>query len=117
VVEVVSVQNRYSLDDRAWEGMLAQCTRDQIAFLPWAPLGSGRLTADARLTAVAAKHQATPGQVALAWLLAHSPAVVIIPGTGRVDHLEENLGTQRLNLDVDDLGALERIGTESLRLG
>jgi pyridoxine 4-dehydrogenase len=117
LVPIVSVQNRYSLDDRAWEGVLAQCTRDEVAFLPWAPLGSGRLTSDDRLTAVAAKHQATPAQVALAWLLAHSPAVVVIPGTSQVAHLEENLGTRGVTLDVDDLGALEQIGTESLRLG
>jgi pyridoxine 4-dehydrogenase len=107
---IVSVQNRYSLDDRASEDVLEICGRDQLAFFPWYPLGSGRLTRDDRLVRIARQRGATPAQVALAWLLQHSPCTVVIPGTSRVDHLEENLGTRRVQLTAEDVRALDSIG-------
>ncbi len=100
---IVSVQNEYNLEDRASEDVLRVCEAEGIAFLPWRPLGgvdadSVRRTAD--------KHGATPGQVALAWLLQQSPVMLPIPGTNSLDHLEENVGATRLELDEEDLAAL-----------
>ena len=87
---IVSVQNRYSRVDRSSESMLDRCEQESIAFLPWAPIESGQIHRDASITRVATAHGATPNQVALAWLLARSPVMVPIPGTGSVAHLEEN---------------------------
>jgi pyridoxine 4-dehydrogenase len=106
---IVSVQNRYSLDDRASEDVLAACGREQLAFFPWYPLGSGRLTRDERLMRIARERGATPAQVALAWLLHHSPCTVIIPGTSQVAHLEENLGTRDVQLTSEDVRALDAL--------
>ena len=102
LVEIVSVQNRYSFADRSHEPVLARCEELGIAFLPWRPL-EGR---SAALDEVAAKHGATSGQVALAWLLARSPVMLPIPGTSSRAHLEENVGAAALHLDDDDLGRL-----------
>ena len=87
---IVSVQNRYSRVDRSSESMLDRCEQESIAFLPWAPIESGQIHRDASITRVATAHGAPPHQVALAWLLARSPVMVPIPGTGSVAHLEEN---------------------------
>src|SRR6516165_1376119 len=117
VVPVVSVQNRYNLADRGSEDVLGVCTRDGLAFIPWAPLASGSTTrleggADrdseggAALEKVAAAHGASVMQVAIAWLLARSPAMLPIPGTGSVQHLEENTAAARLQLSPAELAAL-----------
>ena len=87
---IVSVQNRYSRVDRSSEAMLDRCESEAIAFLPWAPIEAGRIGDDSSIARVAATHEVTPHQVALAWLLARSPVMVPIPGTGSVAHLEEN---------------------------
>jgi len=109
VVPVVSVQNRYSLSDRRSEDVLGVCTREGLAFIPWAPLASGstaRLEGGADLQKVAAGHGATVMQVAIAWLLAKSPAMLPIPGTSSVAHLEENIEAALLQLSPADLAAL-----------
>jgi aryl-alcohol dehydrogenase-like predicted oxidoreductase len=117
VLPVVSVQNRYNLADRGSEEVLAVCTRDGLAFIPWAPLASGSTTrleggADsdsgrgAALEKVAAAHGASVMQVAIAWLLAKSPAMLPIPGTGSVEHLEEDIAAARLQLSPAELAAL-----------
>ena len=107
IVPVASVQNRYSLADRAWEPVLDHCEREGIAFLPWFPLGAGRLAeAGGALVEVARRHQATPAQVALAWLLARSPVMLPIPGTSSVAHLEENLAAAALRLTDDEFQLL-----------
>jgi pyridoxine 4-dehydrogenase len=104
IVEVVSVQNRYNLSDRAAESVLDTCSAQEIPFLPWHPLAVGNLTEHGGvLDDVAGKHDATPGQVALAWLLHRSPVMVPIPGTSSVDHLEENVAAVRLRLSDDDM--------------
>jgi aryl-alcohol dehydrogenase-like predicted oxidoreductase len=109
IVEIVSVQNRYSLGDRTHEPVLERCEELGIAFLPWYPLDAGKLARPGGpLDDVAAKHDATPGQVALAWLLARSPAMVPIPGTSSREHLEENVAAAALRLDAEDLAALDR---------
>jgi pyridoxine 4-dehydrogenase len=107
IVPVASVQNRYSLADRAWEPVLDHCEREGIAFLPWFPLGAGRLAeAGGALVEIARRHHATPAQVALAWLLERSPVMLPIPGTSSVAHLEENLAASALRLDDDEFQLL-----------
>jgi pyridoxine 4-dehydrogenase len=98
ITGIVSVQNRYSVGDRASEDVLAICERDRIAFLPWHPLGAGALTQASELDDVAAAHGATAAQVAIAWLLQRSPAMLPIPGTSSVAHLEENVAAAGLAL-------------------
>jgi pyridoxine 4-dehydrogenase len=106
VAPMVSVQNRYSGVDRNSDSVVDRCERDGRAFLPWAPLASGRIGSDAAIEAIARAHQATPHQVAIAWLLARSPVIVPIPGTGSAAHLEENMGATTLELSPDELAAL-----------
>jgi pyridoxine 4-dehydrogenase len=107
-VEVVSVQNRFNLTDRKWEEVLQLCETLGIAFLPWAPFAAGELAGPGGpLERIAGAHGATPGQVALAWLLARSPVLVPIPGTSSVEHLEENAGAVGVDLTEDELAELE----------
>ncbi|GIF00107.1 aldo/keto reductase [Paractinoplanes rishiriensis] len=98
IVEVASVQNRYNLLDREHDAVLAACERAGIAFLPWRPVAAGTSGAIAEIAAVAAEAGATPTQVALAWLLGRSPVMLPIPGTARIDHLEENVAATELRL-------------------
>jgi pyridoxine 4-dehydrogenase len=107
VVEVVTVQNRYNLVDRRSEGVLEVCERDGIGFLPWFPLATGDLARPGGpVDELASAHEATPGQLALAWLLARSPVMLPIPGTASIDHLEENVAAQRISPDGEDLERL-----------
>jgi pyridoxine 4-dehydrogenase len=106
---VVSVQNRYNLMDRAWDDVVTYCERQGLAFIPWHPLGAGNLDVPAALRRVARRLDATPLQVALAWLLARSPIMLPIPGTSKVDHLEENLAAAALTLTPDDRRELDSI--------
>ena len=111
IVPVVSVQNRYSLADRHSDDVIDECERQGIAFLPWWPLAVGDLARPGgTLDEIARPHGATPAQVALAWLLARSPVVVVIPGTASLAHLEENVAAAELELTADELA---RIGTSS----
>jgi pyridoxine 4-dehydrogenase len=112
IVQVVSVQNRFNLTDRSSEDVLQRCEELGIAFLPWAPFSAGKLAEPGGpLDRIAFAHDATPGQVALAWLLARSARMVPIPGTSSVDHLEENLGAAELELTEDELAELEGAST------
>ncbi len=109
IVEIVSVQNRYSFADREWDYVVDYCTANRIAFLPWAPLGGGRKAHEV-LDKVATKLGATPQQVGLAWLLKRSPMMLPIPGTSTVRHLEENIAAASLELpdaDYQELSAVE----------
>ena len=106
IAPVVSVQNSYSIDNRASEDVLQACAKLGLAFLPWYPLGAGAALRSDKVKKVAARLGATPAQVALAWLLAHSPATLPIPGTGSLAHLEENAGAARLALSPQDLREL-----------
>jgi pyridoxine 4-dehydrogenase len=107
---IISVQNRYNLEDRHADEVLAYCESKAIAFLPWAPLGSGRhARASGPLRAlekVAAGHGITAGQAALAWLLARSPVMLPIPGTGAIEHLEQNVAAAAVRLSPQDLHEL-----------
>jgi pyridoxine 4-dehydrogenase len=102
LVNVVSVQNRYNLGDRASEAVLGECETLGIPFLPWAPLGGNHRDATAALQNVAKRHGVTPNQIAIAALLAHSLMMLPIPGTSRVAHLEENIGAAGIDLTEQD---------------
>jgi pyridoxine 4-dehydrogenase len=109
VATIVSVQNRYNLADRSSEAVLRICELDRLAFLPWMPLARGTLAGrGSGLRRIAASHAATPGQVALAWLLQRSAVIVPIPGTSSLSHLDENLGVLDVRLSEDELDALEQ---------
>lgn len=107
VATIVSVQNRYSLADRGSEEVLRHCEKLGIAFLPWYPLGDGAALKLARVKSVSKKIGASPAQVAIAWLLAKSPVMLPIPGTGKIAHLEENVAAAKLKLSKEDLAALD----------
>ncbi|MET9802407.1 aldo/keto reductase [Streptomyces sp. NPDC006368] len=108
---VVSVQNRFNLLDRGAEEVLALCEARGVAFLPWFPLANGALTGAeaAELDGVAARHGASRGQIALAWLLHRSPVLLPTPGTGSLAHLDENLDAASVRLDAADLARLDGI--------
>lgn len=109
-VKVVSVQNKYNLVQRDDEDVLDYCEQHGIAFIPWYPLDTGNLAGKGNdLDKIAKKHNATPGQIALAWLLHKSPIMVPIPGTSKVKHLEENMKASDIKLDKEDMEALDRI--------
>jgi pyridoxine 4-dehydrogenase len=108
IVEVVSVQNRFNLTDRHSQDVLERCEELGIAFFPWAPIAAGELAEPGGpVDRIESRHDASPAQVALAWLLARSAAMVPIPGTSSVEHLEENLGAARLELTAAELAELE----------
>jgi aryl-alcohol dehydrogenase-like predicted oxidoreductase len=111
IVEVVSVQNRYSVVDRSAEDVLEVCERDSLGFLPWFPLGAGDLgeEAAATLDEVAAAHDASRFQIALAWLLHRSPVMLPIPGTSRVAHLEENIAAAGIELSAEEKAKLDAL--------
>lgn len=102
VTDVVSVQNRYNPFDRRSEALVDLCARDGLAFLPWAPVGAGEID-DEVIERVARRHGATSYQIVIAWLLARSPAMLPIPGTGSVAHVEENVAAAGITLSRDDL--------------
>ena len=109
IADVASVQNRYSLEDRGSEDVLRRCAERGIGFIPWFPLAAGRLTGDGRpLTEVARAHRATPAQIALAWLLARSSVMLPIPGTSKVEHLEENVAAATIQLADEEIELLSR---------
>jgi aryl-alcohol dehydrogenase-like predicted oxidoreductase len=109
VVPIATVQNRFNLAERDAEPVLAHCAAHGIGFIPWFPLLTGRLAEPGGgLADAAARHGATPAQVALAWLLARSPVMLPIPGTSRVAHLEENVAAAGLALTADEVARLAR---------
>jgi pyridoxine 4-dehydrogenase len=105
-VPIVSIQNRYNLTDRQWEAEVDYCEREGLAFIPWYPLSAGALDERGALARVATRRGATPYQIALAWLLARSPAMLTIPGTSSVGHLEENVRAAEIRLTTEDLEEL-----------
>ena len=109
VTEIVSVQNAYNLRDRSSEALVDLCADAGIAFIPYYPLAKGRLAAlGTPLTQIAERHQVTPGQIALAWLLHRSPAMLPIPGTSSIAHLDENLEAASIRLGAEELRTLSR---------
>ena len=114
IVPIVSVQNRYSVTDRGSEDVLEYCEKEKMGFIPWFPLAAGRVSgAESPISRIAARWKATPSQVALAWLLARSPVMLPIPGTSRVEHLEENVAAAGLKIDANKMQELERVARAS----
>ncbi|MDX6566170.1 MAG: pyridoxine 4-dehydrogenase, partial [Gaiellales bacterium] len=115
LVDVAEIQNGYSIIDRGDDEMVDFAREREIAFVPFAPLGSAfrggpaRLAGDLAIVRVADKHGATPTQIALAWLLARYDRMLLIPGTSSMVHLEENMAATELELDDGDLAALDRM--------
>ena len=108
IVPIVSVQNRYSFADREWDYVVDYCERNGIAFIPWFPLGAGRLAGEV-LSQVARAREASANQVAIAWLLRRSPIMLPIPGTSSVKHLEENVAAASLRLSDLEYEKLNRV--------
>ena len=106
-VQVVSVQNMYSVDNRKWEEELKYCLQQDMAFIPWYPLSGGNVQAMDMLSQIAQKHQATVQQIALSWLLHHASNILLIPGTSKVEHLEVNYQASTITLTEEDLDTLE----------
>jgi pyridoxine 4-dehydrogenase len=107
---VVSVQNMYSVDNRKWESVLDYTREQNMAFIPWYPLAGGNAEAQKALDQLAQKHGATQQQIALSWLLHHSPNILLIPGTSKVNHLEENVKTADIALSEEDMATLDKVG-------
>jgi aryl-alcohol dehydrogenase-like predicted oxidoreductase len=108
LVEVVSVQNRFNLTDRSSEDVLDRCEELGTIFIPWWPLSAGSLAEPGGpVDQIASAHDASPGQVALAWLIAHSPVMLPIPGTSSVEHLEENIAAAALKLTDEEVAELD----------
>ncbi len=97
IVPIVSVQNRYSFADREWDYVADYCERNGIAFIPWYPLGAGKVAGEV-LDRIARAHSSSPTQIALAWLLRRSPIMLPIPGTSSIEHLEQNVAAASLRL-------------------
>ena len=106
--DVATVQNEYNLANRKSEAVLDHCERHGIGFIPWFPLAAGALAEPGGAVAdVATAHDATAGQVALAWLLGRSPVMLPIPGTGSIEHLRENAAASALDLTADERARLD----------
>ena len=108
IVPIVSVQNRYSFADREWDYVVDYCERNGIAFIPWFPLGAGKVAGEV-LNRIAKAHNASPTQVALAWLLHRSPIMLPIPGTSSIEHLEQNVAAASLRLSEEEYERLSRV--------
>ena len=109
-VRIASVQNMYSVDNRKWEAVLQYCEANNIAFIPWYPLNAGNIKALDTLNSISKKYNATAHQLALSWLLHHSPNILLIPGTSKVKHLEENYKAMDIRLSDEDMKELDKIG-------
>src|SRR5580692_12844388 len=108
IVPIASVQNRYSFADREWDYVVDYCERNRIVFIPWFPLGAGRIAGEI-LHQIAEAHHASPTQVALAWLLRRSPIILPIPGTSSIKHLEQNVGAAALRLSEEECEKLSGV--------
>ncbi len=108
IVPIVSVQNRYSFADREWDYVVDYCERNEIAFIPWYPLGAGKVAGEV-LHAIADARRASPTQIALAWLLKRSPIMLPIPGTSSIEHLEQNVAAASLHLTEEEYEKLSAV--------
>lgn len=114
IAPIASVQNLYHLTNRRAEPVLNACAEQGIGFIPWFPLAAGSLAAtDGPLRRIAAEHDATPAQMALAWLLHRSPVMLPIPGTSKVEHLEENVAAAEITLSDEEIEMLAAIGEQN----
>jgi aryl-alcohol dehydrogenase-like predicted oxidoreductase len=107
--KVVSVQNKYSVDNRQWEPVLQYCLENDIAFIPWYPLNAGNVKTQSILQNLAGRKSISVHQLALSWLLHHAPNILLIPGTSSVAHLEENVAAASVSLSNDDMIELDEL--------
>ncbi|HZY63998.1 MAG TPA: aldo/keto reductase [Edaphobacter sp.] len=114
IVKIVSVQNKYNVSHREHEDVVEYCEKHGLAFIPWSPVGAGRLArAGGALEAIAKKHDATVSQISIAWLLHRSPVMLPIPGTSSIDHMEENIAAAALRLSDKEWAEFEQAATAS----
>jgi pyridoxine 4-dehydrogenase len=106
MLPVVSVQNKYNLNERQWDGVVDYTAKRDIAFIPWYPLASGPAKMEDKIKTIAAAHRATTAQIALAWLLRRSPNIILIPGTKSIEHLKQNLQANSIELSDAEYAAL-----------
>jgi aryl-alcohol dehydrogenase-like predicted oxidoreductase len=111
IVPIVTVQNRYNITDRQWDNTLAYCEKEQIGFMPWAPVGGSRGMTNAGLEKAAKDHGVTIYQLGLAWLLHRSPVMLPIPGTSSLAHLEENMAARQIQLGPEEWKAIEALAS------
>ena len=108
---VTTVQNRYNVKERSSDDVIDHCTAKEIGFLPWFPLSTGKLATGEALSSIAKSREATAAQVALAWLLQRSPVMIPIPGTSKLEHLEENTAAAAMRLTEEEMHSLEALGS------
>ena len=108
IVPIVSVQNRYSFADREWDYVVNYCQQHGLGFIPWFPLGAGKVAGEV-LSRIAEAHGASPTQIALCWLLKRSPIMLPIPGTSSVEHLEQNVAAASLRLNAEEFDELSEV--------
>ena len=113
IVPIVTVQNRYNITDRKWDNTLAYCEKEQIGFMPWAPVGGTRGVSSAALEKVAKDHGITIYQLGLAWLLHRSPVMLPIPGTSSLAHLEENMAARKIQLSPDEWRTVDALASQT----
>jgi pyridoxine 4-dehydrogenase len=113
VVPIVTVQNRYNITDRKWDNMLAYCEKEQIGFMPWAPVGGTRGVTSAALEKVAKDHGITIYQLGIAWLLHRSPVMLPIPGTSSLAHLEENMAARKIQLSPEEWKTIDALASQA----
>jgi pyridoxine 4-dehydrogenase len=113
IVPIVTVQNRYNITDRKWDNTLAYCEKEQIGFMPWAPVGGSRGMTSAALEKAAKDHGATIYQLGLAWLLHRSPVMLPIPGTSSLAHLEENMAARKIQLSPEEWKTIDAVASQT----
>src|SRR5438876_813991 len=113
IVPIVTVQNRYNITDRKWDNTLAYCEKEQIGFMPWAPVGGTRGMSSAALEKIAKDHGISIYQLGLAWLLHRSPVMLPIPGTSSLAHLEENMAARNLKLSAEEWNTIDALASQT----
>src|SRR5256884_4965541 len=113
IVPIATVQNRYNITDRKWDNTLAYCEKEQIGFMPWAPVGGTRGMTSAALEKIAKDHGITIYQLGLAWLLHRSPVMLPIPGTSSLAHLEENMAARRIQLSAEEWKTIDALANQT----
>ena len=113
IVPIVTVQNRYNITDRKWDNTLAYCEKEQIGFMPWAPVGGARGMTSAALEKVAKDHSITIYQLGLAWLLHRSPVMLPIPGTSSLAHLDENMAARKIQLTAEEWKTIDALASQT----
>ena len=113
IVPIVTVQNRYNVTDRKWDNTLAYCEKEQIGFMPWAPVGGNRGMSSTALEKIAKDHGISIYQLGLAWLLHRSPVMLPIPGTSSLAHLEENMAARKIQLSPEEWKAIDALSSQT----